>query len=304
MNNRTATTGSTPDFNELYLFAQIVKTLNMTQTAENLGYSKAHVSQKLKQLESRLNLKLIERSTRHMQLTEMGRELYNDIAPSFELISQAVERIEANQQKPKGVLRISAPVEFGQYLSQNLLGEFLALYPDIVIDLDLTPDRRELLSDQLDLLVRVGEVQDSSYIYRKIFETQMGVFAAPQQAHRIQKIRDVKTFKWIASGQEAALLGSEHPILNELGKTVMVCKNLTARKQLIANGVGIGLLPCFIFQKELESGEIIQVLPEVHSQNIPFGFIYASKKYTPLKIKHFVQFVVEKIGQTLVRSKK
>lgn len=283
------------DFNELYLFAHIVKTLNITQTAQQLGFSKAYVSQKLKQLESHLNVKLLERSTRNMQLTEMGRELYNAISPSFTLISEAVERLEANQEKPKGVLKISAPIEFGQYLSQNILGDFLALYPDILIELDLTPDRRDLLSDHFDLLVRVGEVKDSSYIYRKIFETQMGIFSAPQYAHRIQKVRDIKTFNWIASGQEKVLLGQAHPLFNALGKTVMVCKNLTARKEFIANGVGIGLLPCFIFQKEIEKGEIIQVLPKIHSQNIPFGFIYASNKYTPPKIKHFVHFVIQKV---------
>lgn len=289
----------TQDLNALSLFVELAQSLNITRSAQKLGYSKAYVSQKLKQLESQLNVKLIERSTRHMQLTESGRELYDEIAPSFVLISEALERLEAQQQKPRGVLRISAPVEFGQYLSQHVLGDFLALYPEIVIELDLTPERRELLSDRFDLLVRVGEVEDSSYIYRKIFETRMGLFAAPQTAQQIQKLRDIKAFKWIASGKEAALLGEAHPLLREQGPTAMVCTNLTARKQVIASNLGVGLLPCFIFQDAIRKGEIVQVLPEVQSPPIPFGFIYASKKYTPLKIRCFVDFVRQQIQNAL-----
>lgn len=289
------------DFDQLYVFTHIVKTLNITQSAKQLGRSKAHLSQSLKQLESRLQVKLIERSTRKLQLTERGRELYTDISGPFAEITLALERLEAQQQKPKGRLRISAPIEFGHYLSQRVLGDFLALYPDISIDLDLTPDRRDLLSDALDLLVRVGPVQDSRLIYRKIFDAHMGVFCAPQHVHRLQRLQDVGAFKWIAAGQEAELLGPEHPLLAAQGPTVLVCKNLTARKHLIADGVGIGLLPGFIFPQEIQRGEIVQVLPGVQSAPIPFGFIYASQQYTPPKIKHFVDFVIERIGARPLR---
>ncbi|MGV3526611.1 MAG: LysR family transcriptional regulator [Candidatus Sericytochromatia bacterium] len=291
------------DFDQLYVFTHIAKSLNITQSAKQLGCSKAHVSQSLKQLESRLQVKLIERSTRKLLLTERGHALYTDMSDAFAQIIQAVERLEAQQEKPKGRLRISAPIEFGHYLSQRVLGDFLARYPDVSIDLDLTPDRRDLLGDGLDLLVRVGPVQDSQLIYRKIFDAHMGVFCAPQHVHRLQRLQDVGAFKWIAAGQEAELLGPEHPLLAAQGPTVMVCKNLTARKHLIADGVGIGLLPGFIFTQEIQRGEIVQVLPDVQSAPIPFGFIYASQQYTPLKIRYFVDFVVERIGTRVLQKR-
>lgn len=283
---------------KLYLFTQIVKTMNITQTAARLGYSKAFVSKQLKQLERDLNVQLFERSTRKMRLTEIGQELYADIAPAMEQIQRSLARIEARKQKPQGVLRISAPVEFGQYLSQAVLPTFVQQYPHIWIDLELSPDKKELLSEHFDLLVRVGEVQDSSYIYRKIMDAHMGLFCAPQYAQRLKKIEDIRAFPWIAAGNEESLLGPGHRALDEIGPTVMLCRNLTSRMHMIASGAGIGLLPAFIFQAEILRGQIVPVLPEICSHPIPFGFIYAPQQYTPLKTKVFVEFVLAKLRGT------
>src|SRR5690606_5190989 len=163
------------DLNEMAIFAHVVDAGSFTGAARNLGLPKSTVSRKITQLEERLGVRLIQRNTRSLRLTDTGNAYYNHCARILSEIEEANIAVTQMQSTPTGTLRITAPVLFGSTVLSALIAEFMELHPQVNVDLVL---------DVIDIAFRIGQLEDSSLIGRYLGDVRGMLCASPEYLRR------------------------------------------------------------------------------------------------------------------------
>jgi DNA-binding transcriptional LysR family regulator len=168
------------DPGDLLLFARIVEYGSLSQAAERLQLPKSTVSRRLTQLESRLGERLLTRTTRKLVLTELGASLLEHAQRVAEETAAAGALAEHRQQAPSGLLRVSMPADFANLYLARMLPDFMARYPAITLELDLSPRRVDLVAENFDLAIRMGALPDDATLAaRKVLVSTWGLFASP-----------------------------------------------------------------------------------------------------------------------------
>ena len=168
------------DLNEMAIFVHVVEAGSFTGAAKNLGLPKSTVSRKITQLEERLGVRLIQRTTRSLRLTDTGSAYYNHCARILGEIEEANITVTQMQSTPTGTLRITAPVLFGSTVLSGLIADFMDEHPQVQIDLVLTDQRLDLVQDGIDVAFRVGQLEDSSLIGRHLGDARSILCASPE----------------------------------------------------------------------------------------------------------------------------
>ncbi|WP_263866297.1 LysR family transcriptional regulator [Thalassolituus oleivorans] len=168
------------DLNEMAIFVHVVEAGSFTGAAKNLGLPKSTVSRKITQLEERLGVRLIQRTTRSLRLTDTGSAYYNHCARILGEIEEANIAVTQMQSTPTGTLRITAPVLFGSTVLSGLIADFMDDHPQVQIDLVLTDQRLDLVQDGIDVAFRVGQLEDSSLIGRHLGDARAILCASPE----------------------------------------------------------------------------------------------------------------------------
>jgi DNA-binding transcriptional LysR family regulator len=167
------------DLNHVALFARVVEPGSFSGAARALAMPKATISRKIAQLEADLGARLLQRTTRRITLTELGRAYYADAAQGLASIEKARERIAASQAEPTGTLRLAAPVGFGAQKLMGWIAEFLHSHEKVRIELKLTDDAVDLIGNGIDLAFRPGKLPDSSMITRRLGTSRLALVASP-----------------------------------------------------------------------------------------------------------------------------
>src|SRR5690606_24439003 len=157
-----------PQLDQLEAFLTVSETESFTTAAEVLGVSKSAVSRRVSELEERLGVRLLERTTRQIRLTELGSEYRDRLRPALLALRSAADAVRAEQVQPSGTLRISAPVDFGEAYLGQMCTAFVAQHPDTKIELDLSQRAVDLVGEGFDLALRAGKLRDSSLIARRL----------------------------------------------------------------------------------------------------------------------------------------
>src|SRR3954447_13741597 len=164
---------------ELLIFAKVVETRSFTAAARKLGLPKSTVSQKVARLEERLGARLLHRSTRQVRLTDIGAAYHDRCASALAEIEEAELALTHMQQVPRGLIRMTAPVELGMNYLGSLIAEFVELYPQVQVNVDLTPRTINLLEEGVDLAIRASPVGDTNLISRKLLVMEKRLYASP-----------------------------------------------------------------------------------------------------------------------------
>jgi LysR family transcriptional regulator, regulator for bpeEF and oprC len=289
------------DLNQMLVFAKVAEYQSFTKAGKDLGIEKSNVSAKIAKLENRLGVRLLNRTTRSVSLTEAGAGYYEFCADIIQRAEEAETYAESLASEPQGILRVSAPADLGQMITRSLIKPILDQYKKIKIELLLTNRRVDLIKENFDIAIRAGRSQsgDSSYIVRQITNSKIGLYAAPgylENHGQPSTPDDLEKYEMIALTPENSF-GVNVAIKAGLGKRSI---HLTPSNRLKVNdmstviesalmGLGIAILPGDFVQKYIESGELIPVMPKLVFPEMGLYAIYPSRHLKSSKLTAFLE---------------
>jgi DNA-binding transcriptional LysR family regulator len=287
------------DLNELLVFAKVVQAGGFTAAARGLRMPKSTVSRKVSELEERVGAQLLQRTTRKLRLTEVGRAYYEHcarIVAEAEAAELAVTRLQA---APHGLLRVTAP------LSINLLGpivaEFMKSYPEVQLELVCTDRAVDLVEEGFDVAIRAGKLADSSLIARRLGIIERLVVAAPsyiktrgapKSPKELEK-HDCLLFGAGRDGNTWSLHTGNRSVEVAIHSRLVVNEPDMLRAVTLAGG-GVALLPNILCTTDLSTGRLQRILPDWASPGAPVHAVYPSTRHHSPKVTAFVDFLRER----------
>ncbi len=292
------------DLNQMSVFIQVVQEGSFTAAARVLGMPKSRVSRMITDLEDKLNLRMLERTTREVRPTDVGLQYYQQYKPLFEEINDIHARISDHQDEPTGNLKISAPVGFAIEMMGRWTTEFKELYPKINIELVFNDDEVNLIRDGFDVGFVVGHLEDSSLIARKFDDTDPILCASPefiQQYGPFTHPNQLNDVPWISAGMRNGTVHNtniSHKISQEkieikAKSTIKVNHHQVAIHHMIA-GQGVAISGGFFIYEQLFSGNLEVILPDWQIEQEPLYLVFPSGKHQAKKVRAFIDFFIAK----------
>lgn len=283
------------DLHELSTFVEVVQTGSFTRAAVRLGTQKAQVSRTITQLEKALGVRLLERTTRSLSLTEVGREMFERAVGILGAVDDAHRAAQKSQAEPRGVLKLTCGVEFGMISVSRWIADYLQRYRQVQVQAEFTGRLVDLVHEGFDLAIRVGNLPDSSLAARKLGDLQYGLFASPAYLAR----RGVPTSPdGLATHDRLAFSGGAQPQSWRLGKgaqsvAVQVAPRLKVNNSFalldaVRTGLGVAQLPLLIARQGLDSGALVAVLPDWSLPDVPVHALFPSARYLTPKVRAFI----------------
>lgn len=289
-------------FDQLSAFIEVAKRRSFAGAARQLGRHVSAVSRNVAALESRLGVRLLQRTTRSVALTEAGRDYFHRceaLLAEFDGADAAVRDLGASL---RGSLRISAASASGVIQLAGLVPEFLAAHPHLALDLQLSNRNVDLIEENYDLAVRVGELADSRLVARKLAPNRRVLVASPDYLERCGTPRRPAQ---LAQHACLALDIGAHPRRWELlrqGAQVDVdvagpahSNNALALTEIYRGGAGIALLPEFAIVADVRAGRLRRVLPGWATAEHGIYAVYPSARFVPAKVRAFVDFLDQRL---------
>ena len=285
---------------ELEALVKVVQAGSFTSAAELLGTQKAHLSRVITKLERKLNARLLERSTRALTLTEVGREIYQraiGVLAAVEDTERAAQRFHA---EPRGVLRLTCGVEFGMLAVSRWVRDYLAKYPEVSVEAEYSARLVDIIHEGFDLAIRIGQLQDSQLVARKLGEVRYGLFASPYYLrHRApppepEALTGYELLVFSAGTQmtEWRFRSADGEIRQvPLAPRLAVNNSFSVRDGALA-GLGIAQLPLILSRELIETGALVQVLPDWERVPEPVHAIFPSSSYLTPKVRTFIDLAV------------
>lgn len=288
------------DLNAALILVRIVDKGSFTAAAQELGMTKAMVSRRLAELEQRLGVRLLYRSTRQLTLTEEGEKYYRHCSKAVEALTEAELMLSASQQEVTGTLKMAVPIETGQLVVGRLVAKFLQAYPGLQVELELTNRVVDPISEGLDAVVRIGDMSDSNLAARRLWSTGRLLCASPAYLARspaIKRPEDLANHERVTVS--SGFLAS-HWCFELDGKEVLVdppsrfrVNNITCAREAAKAGLGLASIPAMLCQEELASGELVAVLPEWQQPKVSIYLLFPERQLMPRKLRAFIDFMVE-----------
>jgi DNA-binding transcriptional LysR family regulator len=285
---------------DIRAFTVIAEQGSFTLAAEVLGCSRSHLSKQLLQLEVLLGVTLIARTTRAQRLTEQGAAFFNSCQSALESIDQAVAMTVDSAQRLQGNININCVGGIiGEEIVTALVNDFITEYPDISVNLDFSSSRVDLVVDEFDLVFRMGELEDSSIVARKLMSIENMTMASPIYLERHGYPVTPKELKehlcitgsidrWLFESKEDA----KHKVEVDI-KGSFKCKNGRVMKSAAIAGNGIVRLPKLYCPNELASGELVSVFEHWRVADTPFYLLYCKDRFQPARLRAFVSFTTQ-----------
>ena len=286
---------------EMEAFIAVVDQGGFTDAARRLNLSKSAVSKHVAALEERLAVRLLNRTTRRVNPTEIGLAFYDRAIAVLKDANEADEMVTAMQSDPRGLLRISAPVSFGLRHLMPVITEFLAAYPDVSVNVVFEDRFTELVAEGYDAALRIGTLEDSSLKMRTLARASMLLLAAPGYLEKHGTPRSIDElskhtllhYTFMAAGNVWRLTspsGEERQV--RVGGR-LTANNGEALLQAAARGLGIAYAPSFMGCEALKSGGLVQLLPELPARDIGVHIVYPEGRYLQPKLRVLIDFLAE-----------
>ncbi len=293
-------------FREMQAFVAVAESGSFVNAADQLENSKAAVSRYVAQLETRLGVRLMNRTTRRLSLTDEGHAFLAHCKETLALIHDAEEQLQSKRNTPNGLIRISAPLTFGVLHLAPLWGKFTALYPQVQLEITLSDRVVDLVDEGYDVAVRVARLPSSTLICRKLASTSLVLCASPKYLKKYGKPKRLAELKqhsvinylYLATGDEWVFQGPEGETRIKISPKIRTNNGDTCRSAALAHQ-GIVLQPTFLVGSDLQKGDLVQLLPEYKSIELGIYAVYPSRKLVSPRIRAMVDFLVvefERVG--------
>lgn len=284
----------------------VVESGSFVAASQRLHSSKAAISRYIQELETYLGVRLLQRTTRHIALTEAGRDYYHRAKNILADLDDADSAVGANNASLIGNIRINAPLTFGTRYLAPLWAEFMARHPAITLDIELNDRRVDLLEEGFDLAIRIGNLADSSLVSRRLanrhavlcaspaYLEKYGTPTKPEDLTHHQAISysylptgDVWHFQSVKDGERAIAI-----------KARMHTNNGDTIRAVVLAGQGIALQPIFQVGPDIKEGRLVTFLPEWSGPSFGIHAVYPSRKNLSLKVKTLIDYLAEKLAGT------
>lgn len=283
------------------VFCQVVQSGSFTRAAELLNISIPMTSKHVAHLEKHIGAQLLYRNNRHLKLTEQGETYYREAILALEILSQAANQVTVGVDKPIGTLRVSVPVWFACNTFAKLMTEFRQLYPDIELQLTLTNKHVDLNSDGEDVALRLSHSLAENLIARKLGHLSFVLVASPDYVaqHGLPKNPNELQQHW---GILPTYTDMSHQVMWHNGQqytfelaSVVRTNHTLMVAEMIRAGAGIGYMPIWVAQNELQSQQLIHVLPEYAMPEVPLYAVYTNRQFMNAKVRAFIDFLVTRL---------
>jgi len=291
-------------FSAANTFVKVVELGSFARAAERLDLSTSAVSRQLAELERHLEVRLLNRTTRRLSLTEPGQAFHERCVQLLADLDEAEASVRSATVVPRGTLRLTCGVTFGELYLAPAIAEFATLHPQLLFDLDLSDRAVDLVDEGFDLAIRIGAPGQRALVARRIGWTQLICCAAPAYLRRHgtpQTPDDLLQHQCLAYTYVAtpnawtfeAPGGEPHTV------RVPVCHRANSGRMLVAlavAGLGLTMEPDFIVAPEVRSGALVRVLPQVRAPRSPIAAVYPSRRHLSAKVRAFADFLVARFA--------
>lgn len=290
--------------NSMTLFVEVVKKGSFTAAANKMGLSRAQVSKSVMQLEGHLGTRLLNRTTRRVSPTEIGRIYYERCKAVLNDVEEMEGFARERTSRPQGTLMVSAPTSFGTLHLSKAIPQYIKRYQKVQVSLNLADRFIDVIAEGFDVVIRIAELEDSSLIARKIAPCKRVFCASPEylDRHGIPQVpqdlaihhclvysNELKPDTWVLHGPEGAeSIKVNGPVCADNGDVL---------KDAAVAGLGITLLPTFIVGAELSTGRLRQVLPNYCPPEISIYAVFPSRRYLSANVRTFVDFFSGYFGE-------
>lgn len=289
-------------FQAMRAFVVTVDSGSMSAASGVLGITPAMIGQHIAALENRLGIRLLNRTTRRQSLTDFGQGYLLQCKDILERIEIADLQAESLQQEPRGLLRVTAPHNFGASLLVSALGQFRRLYPEVQIDLILNDQNLDMVEQAIDIGFRIGEVSDSRMVQRRLCPYRTIVCAAPEYFDERaipQHPQALAQYEMIgfSKHQGRPLRFERDGVRVEISPRISISVN-RGHALLNAARAGMGLIvqPQMLMAYDLYQGRLRQVLNDWHLGERTLSLVYYRQKLMPPRMRSFIDFAVQRFG--------
>lgn len=279
-------------------YLAVADTGSFTQAADRLNITPQLASKYVRALEDDLGSQLFNRSTRQVKLTQTGAAYYDRCARLVEDFDELTAAVRQDHVVPRGELRVTAPIDFGELHLIDALSEFADIYPDILINLTLTDRFVDMLEEGIDVAIRIGELENSSLIARRVGATPI-VFCAgpdylarrstPQHPHDLLTHCCIVDTNFKREGSWPFLIDGKSERVGVSGRFHV--NNASAVRRLAVNNQGVALIPSYVVAHDIKAGRLIPVLEEFAPSGLHIHAVYPETRHLSAKTRRFVDFV-------------
>lgn len=291
-------------FKEIESFVAVAQLGSFVQAADKLGLSKAMVSRHVSELEARLGVRLMQRTTRRLSLSDAGAEYLQRCVRILAELEEANAAVSAAAVQVQGLLKITAPLTFGIRQLAPLWGEFLRVHPKVELEVNLNDRVVDLIEEGYDLAVRIGQLASSTLIARRIAGTRLVLCASPrylQQAAPIRALDDLAQhavigYTYLATGEQWHFHGPQGARSIEVRPRLRSNSGDTCRAAALADQ-GIVFQPTFLVGEDLQAGRLVQILPQYAGPELDVNVVYPSRLHLSHKVRAMVEFLAAAFAQ-------
>ena len=286
-------------------FVRVVETGSFTKAADTLGLSRTTVTQLIQQLEAHLRIKLLNRTTRKVNVTNDGAAYYERVVRLLTELSEIENSLPSASSAPRGLLRVDVPSPFANIVLVPALPDFFAQFPGIQLELGASDRKVDLISDNVDCVVRGGEITEGALIARHVGDLQLGVYAAPSYLKRSgtplhpHELREsehrIVRYRWANEIPYAMYKDGERVRLQ--GHSMLEIDDGNAYLTAGLVGLGVLWLPEYMAKSHIESGELVQLFPNWQFDSMPLYVAYAPNRYASKQLRVFIEWITQLITQ-------
>jgi DNA-binding transcriptional LysR family regulator len=291
------------DLNDIVVFTKVVETRSFTGAADALGLPKSTVSRKLAQLEERLGVRLVQRTTRKLALTEIGEAYYERCSRIVADLASAEQLVTDMQATPRGRLRVTSSVDFATRWLGGIIAEFLAIHRDINVELEATDRVVDLIEEGFDVAIRFGPMPESTLIARRLCGISLVLVAAPSYIQRrgapktIDELDDHEhvLFTPVTRNQTWTFVNGDASY--ELGRPArFASNNFGAVRDVAIAGGGIAGMSDFMVDEELASGALVRILPDWTTRLNEVHAVYPARQNLPPRLTLFLDHLAKALN--------
>lgn len=292
------------DLNEVMLFVKVVEAGSFTAAAKRMGLPKTTVSRRIAHLEEDLGARLLHRTTRSLGLTGAGQEYYEQCSEALAGFEAANRHLAGIQEVPTGTIRVSAPADAPGYFLSDLVADFLAAHERVKVELVLTDERIDLVRERIDLSFRMGQLEDSTLVARRLATGSRILCAAPSYLASAgeppRAPNDLRKHACIVHG--SSVEGVNWILHGPKGRSVvpivprLAVNSMTFAVKAAVAGLGIAIVPAPMVAADLDAGRLEQVLGNYRLPATGIYIVYPSRRHLSAATRAFIAFAAERVG--------
>lgn len=281
----------------LAIFSIVVEQKSFAAAARKLMSSRSRISEQISKLEQILGVRLLQRSTRRLELTDEGALVYEEAVK----LTQVVNQVEAivSPDVPSGRVTISLNHDIAHKFLLPSLSQFHQQYPNIQIDLELNDEAQDLIMEHIDLAIRVGKPKDSNLIARTMYKDKFAIYASPdfiEQYGNPESLLQLEQLPWITI-EQVSKTKSIQLVLNN--KPIEIkpfsfnrCNSPYMVQEMVKAGLGLSILLPITVEKEVNKGELVQIMPDIRSEELDFTLLYPSREQLPSRTRVVIDYLL------------